>query len=253
MTKQTKPDGGALVPSSSGALPAVPDELLEITKHDAGDGLSHDPADQLLPLVVVLQQNSPQCNKRLPEHIDGAEAGRFWFRNDVIPIRDEFDCIRCGSEHVWLEWGPMRGSGLFGRYLQKPDNLVQRKSEENGRLEWIRPDNKHVIQETREAYLLIDGKPYVLSFHGSGHTIARQWESRLHQTLHPETKREMPAYSQVYHLSTFADSNSKGDWFSVKVDFSGFVQSREEYDRAKEFAQVIKRGTYRIEMNKSDS
>jgi hypothetical protein len=109
------------------------------------------------------------------------------------------------------------------------------------------------VQETREVYLLIEGKPYVLSFHGSGHTIARRWESRLHQILHPDTQQPMPAYSQVYHLSTFADSNAKGDWFSVKAEFSCFVQSRAEYDRAKEFTQIVKRGTYRIEMNKSDA
>jgi hypothetical protein len=105
MTKPTKLE---IVTANSDALPAVPDDLLEITKQDAGLGASTDPADRLLPVITTLQSNSKVCDKRSPSYIPGAEPGAFHFHNDLIPIRDGvtgFICTPCGSQRSYLEWG----------------------------------------------------------------------------------------------------------------------------------------------------
>jgi hypothetical protein len=167
-----------VVPASGHALPGVPDDLLEITKQDAGLGSSPDPQDRLLPLITVLQTNSPICDKRSPTHIAGAEPGNFWFRNDLIPIRDGvtgFLCVPCGMQRVWLEWGPTRGSGLFGRHSEQPKNVIMRQSEDGGRMVMAIADSGNVIVETREVFVLVDGKPYVFSVHGTAHTAVRMW------------------------------------------------------------------------------
>ena len=59
----------------------------------------------------------------------------------------------------------------------------------------------------------------------------------------------MPVCSQRYLVTTIARSSAKGSWFVPKVEFRGFVASRAEYDTAKEFAEIVKRGTYRIDMS----
>jgi hypothetical protein len=245
-----------IVPASGDTLPAVPDELLDITAQDAGLGSSPDPQDRLLPLITVLQSNSPICDKRSPSHIAGAEPGNFHFRNDLIPIRDGltgFICIPCGLQRVWLEWGPTRGSGLFGRHLQQLNNLIPRQSDDGGRVNMVRPDNGNVIQEVREAFILVGGKPYVLSFHGTGHTVARMWHTMMDQVLHPKTGKPMPVCAQRYQVTTINKSNSKGSWFIPKVEFRDFVATRAEYDNAKQFVEIVKRGTYRIDMSTADA
>jgi hypothetical protein len=123
------PKKAAVVPLPGAPTPSVPDELLDVTAQDAGLGVSRDPADLILPLITVLQQNSPQCEKRDPAYINGAEPSCFWFRNDLIPIRDGvagFICIPCDMDTVWLEWGPTRGSGLLGRHLEQPTDVEVR-------------------------------------------------------------------------------------------------------------------------------
>ena len=64
MTDPTKRNNAtALVPLSGEASPVVPDDLLDVTARDAGLGVSTDPADQILPLITVLQTNSSHLNR----------------------------------------------------------------------------------------------------------------------------------------------------------------------------------------------
>jgi hypothetical protein len=205
----------------------------------------------LLSLITVLQSNSPICDKRSPSHIAGAEPGNFWFRNDLIPILDGltgFICTPCGLVHEWLEWGPTLGSGLFGRHLQPPADVISRKNED-GRMVMVRRDSGNALQDVREFLVLVNGKPYIFSMHGTAHTVARQWVSFMDQVRHPQTNKPMPVCSQRYLVTTIARSSAKGSWFVPKVEFRGFVASRAEYDTAKEFAEIVKRGTYRIDMS----
>jgi hypothetical protein len=244
-----------VVPASGNALPEVPNDLLEVTKQDAGLGSSPDQQDRLLPLILVLQTNSPICDKRSPTHIAGAEPGNFWFRNDLIPIRDwvtGFFCVPCGMQRVWLEWGPIRGSGLFGRHSEQPKNVTTRQSEDGGRMVMVRADSGNVLVETREVFILVGGKPYVFSVHGTAHTAVRMWQSLIDQVRHPQSGGPMPACAQIYNVATVPRRSAKGNWFVPRAEFRGFVATRAEYDTAKEFAEIVKRGTYRVDISGTD-
>jgi hypothetical protein len=147
-----------MVPLSGEASPVVPDDLLDVTARDAGLGVSTDPADQILPLITVLQNNSAAVDRRSPGYINGAEAGCFWFRNALVPIRDGiagFVCIPCGMESVYVEWGPTRGSGLFGRHLQPPADAEMRTVEDGGRRRklMVRRDSGNVCSGPRVLFV----------------------------------------------------------------------------------------------------
>jgi hypothetical protein len=252
VTDPTKPNNAtAMVPLSGEASPVVPDDLLDVTARDAGLGVSTDPADQILPLITVLQTNSPAVDKRSPDYIDRAEPGCFRFRGDLIEIRDGvagFTCIPCAMQSVWLEWGPNRGSGLFGRHLKEPDDVEVR--EEDGLR--VRRGSGNVLQHVREFYILVDGKPHVLSFHGTGHITARKWQSHFHQFRHPKTGGLLPAYARKYRITTVARSNASGRWFAVKFEDRGWV-SKAEYEAGPALHEVIARGTYRVELSAADT
>src|SRR5215475_6563307 len=109
--------GTALDTTNPPAL-MVPDDLLEATEADAGAGVSFKQEDQLLPLIYILQSNSPAVEKRSEAYIEGAEPGHFWMRNSIIPIRDGvlgIEVIPCEMMRTWIEWLPNR-QGFVARH-----------------------------------------------------------------------------------------------------------------------------------------
>jgi hypothetical protein len=251
----TNPKPAAVAPLPDPQPPStMSDEMLALTEQDAGAGVSKDFADFILPMITVLQSNSPIVDTRSAEYIADAVAGAFWFRNDRVPIRDGvagFDCIPLKMEDVWVEWGPTRGSGgPFGRHFNLPEDAEQRTIQEEGRSkkQWVRRDTGNILMEAREFYISVGGQLYLLPFHGSGHTVARRWQTLMAQFRHPRTGGVMPSYSRKYHLSTVRQSNKLGHWLNVRVEDAGEV-SLVEYKAARELYLIVKRGAFRIDMS----
>jgi hypothetical protein len=71
-------------------LAPIPDQLpaewLDEATRDAGLGVSDKAEDLLVPTLTVLQQNSPQCDKRGSKYVPDAEAGDFYLRTSLTPI-----------------------------------------------------------------------------------------------------------------------------------------------------------------------
>jgi hypothetical protein len=224
----------------------VPDDLLGVTEEDAGMGVSFKQEDQLLPLIYVLQQNSPVVEKRGEAYIEGAEAGHFWLRNSLTPIKDGvlgIEAIPCEMIRTWIEWLPNR-QGFVARHDAAPSDMVERiQRDESGREKTIlvRSGNGNIIQDTREFFLMVDGQPFDLPCTGTKHTFARQWQTMFHQFHHPKTHNVMPAFSRKYRLTTVPMSNAIGKWFGLRFQDLGHV-TVPEYNAAKAFHMAVKRG-----------
>jgi hypothetical protein len=230
---------------------SVPDELLGVTEEDAGFGVSFKQEDQLLPLIYVLQTNSPVVDKRGDFYIQGAEPGHFWLRNSLTPIKDGvagIDVIPCEMVRTWIEWLPNRQGFVARHDSPPPDMKTMTVRDDNGREKpiLVRGNNGNIIQDTREFYLMVDGQPYVLPCSGTKHTFARQWQTMFHQFRHPKTNDVMPAFSRKYKLTTVPASNAIGKWFGLQFNLLGFVTKR-EYDAAKSLYLAVKRGEKRAE------
>src|SRR5215469_6642375 len=129
MAKKDAP-GMATEPGTTLAAPTAQDivsqELLDMTESDAGLGVSFKQEDQLLPLIYVLQSNSPVVDRRGEVHIEGAEPGHFWLRNSLHPIADGetgIEVIPCEMVRTWIEWLPNR-QGFVGRHDEPPPDLT---------------------------------------------------------------------------------------------------------------------------------
>jgi hypothetical protein len=136
---------------------ALPDKLLNSTALDAGLGVSSTPDDQLLPLIYVLQTNSPGCDKRAPEYIDGAEPGHFLLRNAAQPIRageTGIEVIPCDMARMWIEWRANR-QGFVASHREPPDDLEITIDGASQRQRQVRP-NGNVVEETRQFFVLAD-------------------------------------------------------------------------------------------------
>jgi len=237
----------ALTPSG-GTLPA---ELLDEMAADAGRGVSTKTEDQLIPLIYILQTNSPICDKRGPDYHDGAEPGYFYLRGAIDPIREGdigIVAIPCEMQRVWLEFLPGR-QGLVDRHAQKPADVKTTVQEEGGRRKQILVRaNGNTIQDTREFAVLVDGRPYILPCWGTRHTFAREWQSWFQQFKHPQTGKVMASFSRKYCLTTVPESNALGRWWGLKFTDLGWV-SKDEYDAARALNAIVGSGAHRVEID----
>jgi hypothetical protein len=73
---------------------------------------------------------------------------------------------------------------------------------------------------------------------------SRKWNSMM-QSVKLQGKNGLftpPMYSQLYRLSTQAESNDKGKWFGWEVERIGTVEDEGVYQIAKAFSQSVSSG-----------
>jgi hypothetical protein len=230
------------VPMTTGV--PLPADLTDLTTPDAGKGVSTKAEDAIVPLITVLQNGSPQCDKRGPEYIDGAEPGKFWLRGAVDPIRDEIIAIPCAMAHTWMEWLPDR-QGFAARHEEEPSDVeVKPAGGTSKRPILVRP-NGNVVENVREVYVLVDGQPYMLPCASTFHQFAREWQSYFRQWQHPTTHKVLPSFARRYKLVTVPKTNPKGKWFMPKFVDLGWVD-KTEYANARAFHEFVEQGRQRI-------
>jgi hypothetical protein len=66
-------------------------------------------------------------------------------------------------------------------------------------------------------------------------------QSQFASHIHPKTQKPMASFARKYLLETFQKVGPKGRWYLPVMRGSEWV-TREEYDRAKAFREVIAGG-----------
>jgi hypothetical protein len=234
----------------------LPTDWLDQAARFGSRGVSMRPEDQLIPRVYLLQQNSPQVDKRGSRYVQDAAPGDFFLRTALRPIRSGLTGIEvqpCEMQRKWVEFFPNRG-GYVTEHDQPPIDLESQIVSENGieRIIQVRRSNKNVVQDTRTFYLLIEGQPFVLGCKSTLHVFAREWVTHQHRLLHPQTGAILPAFSHKYLLTSIPASNAKGKWFGLKFQDLGPV-SLPEMEAGNQLFEAVTRGTVRGEASGYDS
>lgn len=226
-----KPGKGVATTGSKQLKTADVDVTL-LMKQDSGKGVSTAAEDNIIPLIYKLHTSSPQVLKQKPEYIKGAVAGMIWPRGTKTLIDGEetgMPFIPVAFKKWWMEWGPERGDGLFGRheYVTTDENKGRPTSElvedpkKPGQGIWTM-DNGHILVETREhaGLAFIDGswQPAVVSMTSTDHTASRMWMGLMKNKKIPGTDQRAPSFAFVYCLKTTPKSNDKGDWHGWVVE-----------------------------------
>ncbi len=245
----------AVVTHEAGGPPA---HLAGRMEADAGKGVSTKQEDNLVPLIYVLQSNSPQCSKRSPDYIEGAEAGDIWMRGSEPPIikgEDGFIFQPCFFSKDWVEWIPRdAGGGYVGRHKDCPEEAVATPDPANpNRIRFIMP-NGHELIETRYHVgyaFFADGRavPYVIPFSSSGHTVSRAWMF----LINAKQVNGSTAFSGAcrYRLTTKHRSNMHGDWFMFDVADAGWVEDLGMYERGIALHSAFSEGSKVVEDDQS--
>jgi hypothetical protein len=234
-------------------------ELQKMMKEDAGEGLSTDAADNLIPLVRILQPLSPQVLKKNEEYMEGAEPGLIWLKNAEDPFHDTITFQPCFFEKYWMEWIPRtKGGGLVTRYdfEDKPETAELYKDPERPRaVRWRMPDGNELV-ETR-AYsgfvILEDGMalPYSIPLSSTGHTVGRDLMTKLNNRRLDDGSKSSLWASQV-NFKTKMRSNNDGEWYVFDIVDVDWVTNKDQYNAGRALNSAFRTGEKRAEMPADD-
>ena len=212
-------------------------ELLQQIDQDLGKGVSTDVADNLVPLIYVLQPLSPQVLDG-PMHMDDAKAGDIWLKNfaetPIVSGKEGIWFMPCAMYQKWTEWIPRtQGGGFVASYDYNGGKLPEgavRDEDEKKRPKYFFPDTGHDCVDTRyEAGMVwYNGQPYpyVIPFKSTGHKISRGWmttrTSLLKRGVNGGPGGVWPAWSHVYKLTTKMEKNTQGQWFNFNIGSPNF-------------------------------
>lgn len=213
------------------ALPADALDYGEI----ADDGMDDvKPEDQLIPMLRILQKNSPQCEADSDKFIKEAQAGMLLnTATSELFSGDEADGVRFVIAHyhrAYAEYTPRdQGGGFLGlRPIDDEQAAELRKAQ--GRFGKLETDVGTELVETYYAYVLMlpeepggDPAPMIVAFSSTGITPFKQ----LAGLLNGLRRKRVPLYAPIIHASTRRKQNAKGTFFTWFLRFAG--TSADEY------------------------
>lgn len=225
----------ANAPPRNAVVAGVDDEMRTMMEADSGKGVSTAAEDNIVPLIYILQSQSPQVLSQKQECIKPginsnktAIAGNIWFRGTKTLIDGEGDGMLVQPVHFgkkWMEWMPNRG-GLAGIHKDRPTEAVLKTDPKNPKKQFWELPNGNVVNETRDHVVLVHFDDstfgaYVLPMSGSNHTASRSWMGLMNRKRIPGTDKKAPSYAFLYRVRTVPRSNDQGDWFGYEIEDGG--------------------------------
>ncbi len=207
-------------------------------------GMSQD--DFALPFLRLLTNTSPEVGE-----IDGALPGMIYnsVTGQLYDGKKGIQVIPCAYVRQYIEWAP-RGSGSGAPihiYPSTSDILSRTHREPGENKDYL--DNGNYIENTANHYVMVVDEngvpsPALIVMKSTQLKKSRKWNSMM-QSVKLQGKNGLftpPMYSQLYRLSTQAESNDKGKWFGWEVERIGTVEDEGAYQIAKAFAQSVSSG-----------
>lgn len=254
---------------------ALPAFLQTKVHEDAGKGVSQAADDSIIPLVYILQTNSPQVNRRGPDYIEGAKDGDLWLRNSGVPPIDGDRGMLfqpCYFFKEWVIWASRAsGGGIVDRFAERPEEAVEKEVPDDQdptktRKKWVMPSGDEAI-ETRYhvGYVYIEAKidgtkddyvltgqvmPFVIPFKSTGHTSSRQWTFLMNSKLVGDDLA--PSWAALYRLKTKSKTNPSGTWNIITVEDEGWIKTPAEYDRGAKLHKQMTIGEKRVDTASDD-
>lgn len=231
---------------------------------DANAGMEGATSESFaIPFLGVLQKGSPQVDEAGPGPlVEGAKAGML-FENVTSKLYDGKTgviVVPCAYRRVFLRWGPRsgEGSGLKGELL--PEEVAALRA--RGDIKEL--DNKLFfpladgtvndkkcdrVNDTRNHYVLIvdpETGAWTNALISLASTQIKKSKALMSLIASVKLKGPSglytpPSFANMIRVTTVPESNDKGNWYGIKFDGAGLVQSSEIYAAAKAFhASVIK-------------
>jgi hypothetical protein len=220
-------------------------------EQDAGagfDGMTQD--DYALPFLRLLTNTSPEVGE-----VEGAMPGMIYnsVTGQLHDGKKGILVVPCSYVRQYIEWAPRgQGSGApIHVYPATSDILTQTHREPGDNKDYL--PNGNYIENSANHYVMVvaeDGvpNPALIVMKSTQLKKSRKWNSMM-QSVKMQGKNGLftpPMYSQVYRLTTVAESNDKGKWYGWEIERVGPVESQNLYQTCKSFAQSVGAGEVKV-------
>lgn len=245
----------------------MPSFMEEQARADQGKGVSTDQADNLVPLIYVLQANSPQVSRHKPEvYVQGAEPGDIWLKGAPSPIvkggPDEAGLLfqPCWFGKCVNEWIPRNadgsGGGFIARHATMPADAQEvlipgDKPGDKPRRKMMNQDRSHEYMETREhaGFAITEAGPipYIIALSSTGHQTSREWMPLMNRKVTPGGIKA-PSWAALYRITSRLRVRGNQNWFMLQVADAGpkgtaMWVDLEGYQRGKTLYEAFASGT----------
>lgn len=175
--------------------------------------------DNVLPLIRLLQTNSPEVNRRNAGYVEGANPGDWYFRDapkEIVRGEEGFEMQPLYIDHVYVQWKPERGgfSGNVYPFNDIPPEAADRIDidPETGTQRKVKGmPNGDYLEDTIYIYGIVDKRLWVVPCRSTGLTIARRFNQALSFLL--IEGKELVIFGSTWRFTTRMAQNKKGEWF----------------------------------------
>ena len=225
--------------------------ILSDLEQDAGagfGGMTQD--DYALPFLRLLTNTSPEVGE-----VDGAMPGMIYntVTGQLYDGKKGIHVVPCAYVRQYIEWAPRgQGSGAPIHIHPATSDILSRTHKEPGdNKDYL--DNGNYIENTANHYVMVVDasgvpSPALISMKSTQLKKSRKWNSMM-QSVKMQGKNGLftpPMYSQVYLLTTAAESNDKGKWYGWEIERIGPVSDSALYQTCKTFAQSVSAGDVKV-------
>jgi hypothetical protein len=206
--------------------------------------------DFALPFLKLLTNTSPEIGE-----LQGASPGMVLnsVTNALYDGKKGLLVIPTAYVRQYIEWAP-RGSGSGAPVTIHPatsDILTHTHREPGDNKDYL--DNGNYIENTANHYVMVLGEdgiptPALVVMRSTQLKKSRKWNSMMMSTklMGVNGPYTPPMYSQIYRLTTQAESNDKGKWYGWEIERVGSVEDANIYGAAKTFASSIGNGDVKV-------
>lgn len=214
----------------------LPSTILVDLAADRGAGSETVTAkDMAIPIISILQGNSPQCKKSDPKWIEGATEGMLFnnVTNEVYGGDQGLTMLACYREKVFIEWKPKRGGFVAIHPETTPlrDQVVMKKDDPADPTSKERPTlpSGNILAETDQHYVLIlrdDGtfEPAVVAMSSTALKSSRLWNTLVNRVIEKTAKGEVfnpPRWYVKYRLATKGRTKDQYSWMTWAIEPAG--------------------------------
>lgn len=220
----------ATIDQAKTALPTVFDPA----KYAGAGHEEAGPEAYIIPRLVILQTNSPQCLEGDPAYAKGAKAGSFYntATKTAYDGKEGVRVIMCHFQRRALEWIPRdKGGGFRGEYPIEKFDVELKKQVEFGRLLL---ENGNSAVDTRYHFLfhLTKNGPEKVLMGLSSTQIrsSKEWMTALRTYRVTDDKgRSMvaPSFMFICKLTTVDKSNEKGKWKLLNFEIERLLNTKD--------------------------
>ena len=225
--------------------------IMSDLEQDAGAGFdTMTQEDYALPFLRLLTNTSPEVGS-----VDGAMPGMVLnsVTGELFDGKKGLFVVPCAYIRQYIEWAP-RGQGTGAPvhiYPATSDILSQTSREPGDNKDYLA--NGNYIENSANHYVMVidaDGvpSPALIVMKSTQLKKSRKWNSMM-QAVKMQGKNGLftpPMYSQIYRLTTAAESNDKGKWYGWEIERVGAVDSADLYQTCKSFATSINAGEVKV-------